>query len=219
MKKLILFALCVCLSGVCAFAREAYPYKTGDVLVGFALKSATPGLGTDWGEVNVENQTTGIAHDAKLGTASIGAEAQVLYFVAPWLALGASAGTEFFSQDLASGLALDVSTHITNYMAVGRAYVNPSDKYRVYVPFGLGAAVTHMVIDMEPNEHFNYTGFATHLGLGIERSMDECWVLGAEMRYNTNRFHRSKINSHGEYVHVYPRANYISLLLRAGYRF
>lgn len=219
MKKILFFVLCLSFLSAAAHARGAYPYKKGDVLLGVALKSASPGLGRDWGEVNVENQTTGIAHDAKLGTASIGAEGQILYFVAPWLALGASAGTEFFSQDLASGLGLDVSTHITNYMAVGRVYVNPSHKYRVYIPFGVGAAVTRMVIDMSPNEHFNYTGFATHLGVGIERGINEYWALGAEMRYNTNKFHRSKVNAHGEYIHVYPQANYLSLLLRAGYRF
>lgn len=214
-----LAVLFICMLSVCVCARGASVYKTGDVLLGFALKSATPGLGTDWGEVNVENQTTGVAHDAKLGTPSIGAEIQALYFVTKWLALGASAGTEFFSQDLASGLGLDVSTHITNYMAVGRVYINPNHKYKVYIPFGLGAAATRMVIDMEPNEHFNYTGFATHFGAGIERGAGEHWVFGAEMRYNTNKFHRSKVNAHAEYVSVYPRANYISLLLRGGYLF
>lgn len=216
MKKIIAFLCCVFLFCVSV---SAAPYKAGDKLVTFGLKTAIPALGTDWGEVNIENQSRYMCHDAKLGTMSIGAEAQALYFITNRFAAGVSVGAEFFSQDRASGWEQDVSSFIANYMAVARVYINPEDTYRVYIPVAVGAASTRLTVDMQPNEHFYYTGFATHFGVGVERSLSERGALGLEVRYNTNRFHDSKYIANGDRVTIYPRTNYVSFILRGGWRF
>ena len=218
MKKII-FCLGLLLLGPALSADSFAPYQRGDILLGGAVKWAFPGLGTDWGEVNVDQQTLDIAHDAKLGTMGAGAELQALYFVSAHVALGASVGTEFFSQDHASGLEKDVSTHISNYMLAGRVYLTPASPWRFYIPLALGVANTHITVDMEPNVLFKYTGFATHAGLGVEHAVSEHWLVGGEVRYNTNRFHDSRYTSHHEKVYVYPRANYISFVVRAARRF
>lgn len=205
--------------GAALSAAPLAPYQRGDILLSGAVKWAIPGLGTDWGEVNVDQQTLGIAHDAKLGTPSVGAELEALYFLSAHLALGASVGTEFFSQDRASGLEKDVSTHISDCMLAGRVYLTPASPWRFYLPLAVGVAHIHMTVDMEPNLRFKYTGFAMHAGLGVEHAVGEHWLLGGEVRYNTHRFHDTRYTARHEKVYIYPRANYISFLVRAARRF
>lgn len=216
--KNIMLALCLIVLPLAVRAAVHETYQRGDIVAGVGVKSSTPGLGTDWGEFNVDNRTTGVAHDAKLGNHSIGADVQGVYFLNEWLAAGVSLGDEYFPRERASGLDKKVSTRIHNYMALARVYLTPNQPCKVYIPVAVGVADISAAVYMREKERFNYTGFASHFGLGVERFMDEHWLLGAEMRYNYNRFHRAKDTSEG-YVQVYPSANYISFSLRAGYRF
>lgn len=220
MKKAVLFCFCL-LCGAGAFAQNAsvYAHKTGDVVLGLGAKTAFPMLGTDWGEFNVENETRHISHDAKPGDPSLGGDLQAVYFVTPWLALGASVGMEYFHKDLASGLYMNVKTVVRNYLALARVYVNPSQDYRFYMPLAAGMGEISADIDMDPYEKFRYSGFAGHIGLGVEKSFSEHWGLALEARYNHNVFHRTKTNAHGDVYRVYPRLDYISYSLRADYRF
>lgn len=215
MKKYFALWLAACFFAPCL---SGGAYRPGDVAASAALRISPLELGTDWGEVNVHNHTTDVAHDAKLGKPGFGGEVQALYFISSRLAAGVAAGSDFFTRDLASGLYMDVSTHVTALQAIGRFYLNPAQTYRAYLAFGAGAARTHMTVYMQTKEHFRYTGFSGHVGAGVERAVSDHWTLGAEMRYNVNRFHRTKLSAAGECVSIYPQANYISLLLRAGYK-
>lgn len=203
----------------CVWAGAEPAFHKGDIVVGLGIKSTTPGLGTDWGEFNVENKTTGVAHDAKPGDTSLGGELQALYFVTPWLGLGVSGAEEYFDHDVASGVNMDVDTRIYNYLFLARVFLNPTQKYKVYIPLALGGATISARIDMSPSERFNYSGFAGHAGLGVTRFFNENWAWAFEMRYNCNNFHATKTNARQEVYRVYPGLNYVSATFRIDYRF
>lgn len=198
---------------------SAFAYSKGDVVAGVTFTTALPLLGSDYGEFNYVNQTTWIMHDAKLGTMSKGANANVRYFLSDRVAAGAAFGYDYFAPDNASGLNMDVSTVVTHYMLFAHIYINPDGKYKFYVPLGVGAAHTRVTIGMEPDEKFVYTGFAANWGLGVERQFDERWSANVEMRYNYNAFHKNKYTVYGQYVKLYPQASYISYSMGASYKF
>ena len=194
MKKFLVVA--VFLLGL-AFNVQARAYQTGDVLLGAAFVASPLELGTDWGEVNVDDQTDNISHDAKLGHPGLGGEISALYFVHPRVALGVLAEDQNFDTDLSSGWQINTSTRQRNYMLASRIFFTT-------------------------NEHFRYTGFAGHAGLGVERALTDRWALDLEVRYNVNRFHASKQVSAGphagHHVTIYPRAAYVTTSLRVLYR-
>lgn len=212
-KSFLVFCLAAFAAG--AQARE---YRAGDVIVGLGAVSSALELGTDWGEVNVDDQTANISHDAKLGKPGMGGELQVLYFIHPRVAAGVSFQDQYFAQDLASGWYVNMKTRQRNYMAVGRVFLTPETSYKLYIPLAVGVADTDMSVDFGPKEHFRYTGFAYYAGLGVERLLGERWGLAFEIRYNGNKFHDSKNITNGDRVVVYPKTNYISTVLRANYR-
>ena len=211
MKKYVL-----ALALVCCFTL-GYSYQTGDTILGLGVVYSPLELGTDWGEVNVEDETAHISHDAKLGHPGVGGEIQALYFVHPRVAAGLAFEDQVFSNDLSSGWYVNTTTRHRNFMAVGRYYLTPESAYKVYVPFAVGVVRGDMTINFSPKEHFRYTGFAYHAGLGVERLFGKHWGTGFEVRYNGNRFHDSKTISNGDHVVIYPRANYVSGVLRVLY--
>ena len=219
MKQLIVFLISIFLCWPPAAAAEGLVHRPGEWNIGVGLKTSTPGLGTDWGEFNIDDETAYMSHDAKPGTTSLGFDLQGVYFLADWLAAGLSFGSEYFDHDIASGWEMDVDTTVLNFLFLARIFLNPSQKYKIYIP--LAAGLNHIMssIDMYPEEHFHYTGFAGHFGLGVERILNEKWALALEARYNYNKFHKSKTNAVGHHIVVYPELNYISLSLRADYRF
>lgn len=202
-----------------AFASQESAYQAGDIVVGLGLKTSSPGLGTDWGEFNVENKTSGTAHDAKPGEPSLGIDIQAAYFLTQWLAVGISLGDEYFDHEVASGVNMGVDTRVYNYLFLTRVFLNPNQKFKVYVPLAVGAADISSRIYMHPKETFDYRGFAAHAGLGVARVLNERWGWAFEMRYNYNKFHRTRGNARGEVYRIYPNLNYVSMSLRADYRF
>lgn len=214
LRKVCLMLLCVFL----AAGAQAREYRAGDVVVGLGAVFSPLGLGSDWGEVNVEDQTANISHDAKLGKPGSGGDLQVLYFIHPRVAAGVSFEDQYFGRDLASGWYVNMKTRQRNYMAVGRVYLTPEAGYKLYIPLAVGVSDTDITVDFGPREHFRYTGFAYYAGLGVERPLGERWALGLEVRYNGNKFHDSKNITNGDHVVVYRQDNYISAILRANYR-
>ena len=216
MRKLLL-VLCFCLCAVGVWA-----YEAGDVSVGLAAVYSPLGLGSDFGEINVDDQNLGISHDAKLGQPGLGGEIQALYFVNPRIGVGMSFEDQYFAKDLSSGWGLDTRTRMRNYMAVGHIFLTPQNKYQLYIPVGIGLAQTDFSMDFSPRgdskKHFNYTGFAYYAGLGIEKTLHERLQLGVEARYNVNRFHDSATRDNGDHVTVYERANFFSVLIRLIYK-
>ena len=146
-------------------------------------------------------------------------DVQVLYYISRWVAAGVSFGDEYFDYDIASGLDMDVDTRVNNFLLIARIFLKPEKKYKIYVPMAVGIGHVMAEIDMRPETQFHYTGFAGHIGLGVERLLSDKWALSAELRYNYNKFHNTQINGQGERVYVYPSLNYISLSIRADYRF
>ena len=198
-----------------------YGYEKGQVTVGLGAIYSPLGLGTDWGEVNVEDTTEGCAHDAKLGKPGIGGELQALYFLNKYVGVGLSFADQYFAKDLSSGWSVYNHTHMQNYMAVGHVFLTPDSSYKLYIPLGLGAAHTVFTKDFsslgDRKHHFSYTGFACYIGVGVEKSISGHWSLGMETRYNSNRFHDSSTRRNGNHITVYPRANFISLIVRVIY--
>ena len=140
MRKLMLF-MCLC---VCALAARAY--QTGDMTVGLAAVYSPLALGTDFGEMNVDDRQAHIGHDAKLGKPGMGGELQALYFINPRVGVGLSFQDQYFASDKASGWQLNVHTRMQNYMAVGHVFLTPESAYKLYVPLGMGLA--HTVFSM-----------------------------------------------------------------------
>lgn len=213
--------LCAALLILCGpvFGQAGPSFQAGDVVLGLGIKSATPGLGTDWGEFNIVNKTTGVAHDAKPGISSLGGELQAMYFLTSWLGMGLSVADEYFDHDISSGVNMDVDTRVYNYLFLSRIFLNTQQTYKWYIPLAIGVADISARVDMNPKERFDYTGFAAQTGLGVTRFFNEAWAWAFEMRYNYNKFHATQTNARGEVYHVYPRLNYISVSLRVDYRF
>lgn len=207
------------LLGLCLCALSLHAYEAGDMSVGLAAVYSPLALGTDFGEMNVGDRQAGICHDAKLGKPGLGAELQALYFINSYVGVGMSFQDQYFSSDLSSGWRLNTRTRMQNYMAVGHIFLTPQSTYKMYIPLGIGAAHTNFSVDFpDGKKHFTYTGFAYYFGLGVERGLSERFSLGLEARYNGNKFHDSATRNNGDHVTVYPRANFLSVLLRVIYR-
>ncbi len=207
------------LLGLCICALHLQAYQAGDISAGLAAVYSPLSLGTDFGEMNVDDQQAAISHDAKLGKPGMGAELQALYFINSHVGVGLSFQDQYFSSDLASGWRLNTRTRMQNYMAVGHVFLTPQSTYKMYIPLGIGAAHTDFSVNFpDGKKHFTYTGFSYYVGLGVERELGERFSLGLEARYNGNKFHDSAIRNNGDHVTVYPRANFFSVLLRIIYK-
>ena len=215
LKKMLVLLLVFC--SYTSWAEPVGAYGQGDFLLSIGAVYAPLGLGSDWGEVNMVDDTQHIRHDAKLGQPAIGGEMQVLYFVNPYVAAGLSFQDKYFGMDLASGWQNNVTTRQRSFMATGRVFLNPKGEYKFYLPLGLGFTHTDMSADFGQNEHFKYTGFAYFIGLGCEKRFSEKRSLGFELRYNGNKFHDSLFSWEGNKLRVYDQANYISTVLRFNY--
>ncbi len=202
-------------------ALGAHAYQSGQFSLGLGAVYSPLALGTDFGEMNVDDTQATISHDAKLGKPGLGAELQALYFISPRVGVGLSFADQYFSSDLSSGWGLNTHTRMRNYMAVGHVFLTPQHAYKLYIPLGLGLAQTDFAMDFRPKgsskEHFCYNGFAYYVGLGVEKEIAPRWSVGLEARYNGNKFHASTTRLGGNHVTVYPRANFLSLILRAVY--
>lgn len=208
-------------AGLMIICGNVHAYRAGDVSLGLGAVYSPLALGTDFGEMNVDDPQAGISHDAKLGKPGLGGEVQALYFVSPHVGLGLSFADQYFASDLSSGWQLNTRTRMRNYMAVGHVFLTPQRTYKLYIPLGLGLAQTDFSMNFRPlgssKTHFNYTGFAYYVGLGIEKEISPRLNLGLEARYNGNRFHDSTSRTDGHRVSVYPRANFLSVVLRVIY--
>lgn len=203
-------------------ALGAQAYQSGDVTLGLGAVYSPLALGTDFGEMNVDDQQAGISHDAKLGKPGLGGELQALYFINPRVGVGLSFSDQYFASDFSSGWQLNTRTRMHNYMAIGHVFLTPQSSYKLYIPLAVGLAETDFSMNFHPlgdkKAHFNYTGFAYYIGIGVEKELTGRLNLGLEARYNGNKFHDSTTRTNADHVTVYPRANYLSVLLRVIYK-
>ncbi len=214
--KTLLLIVALILSGV-----RLYAYESNQVALSLGAIYSPLEIGTDYGEVNVDDTTTGESHDTKLGKPGFGGEIQALYFLSPRVGVGLSFSDQYFASDLSSGWYVNNHTRMQNYMVVGHIFLTPNSSYKLYIPLGIGAAHTTYTKDFssmaDRKYHFSYTGFAYHVGIGVEKEIAKHWNLGLEGRYNGNRFHDSATRTNGHHITVYPRANFFSLILRVIY--
>ena len=108
MHKYLLLAIFLC-----CFTGTARAYHTGDVTFGLGAVYSPLALGTDFGEMNVDDIQANISHDAKLGKPGMGGELQALYFIHPRVGVGLSFSDQYFSSDLSSGWQLNTRTQDT----------------------------------------------------------------------------------------------------------
>lgn len=212
--KWLVAALCMCL-GVTVSARD---FQAGDAVISVAGIVSPLGLKSDWGEFYIENQTTGVQHDAKPGWPGVGLELQAIYFLHPRLAAGVSVSDQYFADDKASGWEVDVGTRQKNLMLGGQFFLTPHNKYKFYLPFSAGWAHSDVSVDFCGAKHFKYTGFAYRAGIGVMRPCGKHWALGLEARYNGNQFHDSRYTApNGERIHLHHKINYVSGIVRLNY--
>ncbi|MGB2579463.1 hypothetical protein AAIR98_001382 [Elusimicrobium simillimum] len=210
MKKFLLALLALMpLSPLCAVE-----YKKGDVQLSVSISTAYPFLGTWGGEYYVDNLTTGVRHDAKLGKWSVGSNLEAVYFLNSSIAVGLQTGHNEFADVIASGVEEEVGTNISNIMFLTRYYFNPAAKFKYYTAASIGIAFLKAYADLAKREEFEDTGFGAKLGFGTEYYFGKKWGTGAELRYNHNTFKVDKNISNGDRVRLYPRANYFSFSLR-----
>ena len=62
MKKILPLFLIAFLCWPPTAAAEGLVHLPGEWNIGVGLKTSTPGLGTDWGEFNVDNETLDMSH-------------------------------------------------------------------------------------------------------------------------------------------------------------
>lgn len=132
MKKVFLAGVLVCWVGF------AQAYTLGDVVLSGGVVASPVGLGSDWGEVNVEDRTLGITHDSKLGEPGVGVDVQAFYFVHPRVAIGLEFSHQLFIKERSSGWYLDGLTRQEQYLLALRIFINPEDNYKVYLAMGAG---------------------------------------------------------------------------------
>ena len=133
-------------------------YEHGQVSVGLGAMFSPLEVGTEFGEINVEDAQAGLSHDAKLGKPGIGGELQALYFFNPYIGVGASFSDQYFAEDLSSGWYVNNHTRMRHYMAVSHIFLTPARSFKLYIPLALGAAQTDFVQDFarfgESKKHF-----------------------------------------------------------------
>ena len=204
--------------GILLWSGNLQAYEGGDFLLSMGGIVSPIELGSDWGEVNVEDRTLGITHDSKLGEPGVGLDVQAFYFVHPRIAIGLEFSHQLFIKERSSGWYLDGVTRQQQYFLASRIFMNPQNKYKVYVSLGAGVSHTKMTIEFDPHERFEDTGFGYYGGIGVERGWGEHWSIGLEARYNGNKFDDGHRASNGDYMRVYKKANFISSVLRINYK-
>ena len=193
-------------------------YAAKDVLFSVGFLVSPVELGSDWGEVNVQNATLDMTHDAKLGEPGLGFDLQAFYFLHPRLALGLDFSSEWFLEEYSSGWWVDGATQQQRYFAAARIFINPEDSYKLYLALGAGIAHTKMTMEFDSQEDFKDTGFGYYAGIGVEKQLGPHWAIGLEARYNGNKFDDTHLAHNGNIMHVYKQANYLSAVLRMNYK-
>ncbi len=215
MRKLILLTLFL------SAALGINAYESGQVSLALGAMFSPLEVGTEFGEVTVDDPQAGLSHDAKLGKPGLGGELQALYHISPVVGVGLSFSDQYFAEDLSSGWYVNNHTRMRHYMALSHVFLTPHRAFKLYIPLAVGATQTDFVQDFarfgESKKHFKYTGFSYYVGLGVEKEISSHWNVGLEARYMRQPFHACATRDNGDHVRVHPRANFFSFALRAIY--
>lgn len=188
MKKII-FSLVILLCCAPSWAQltQGQHMVGGRLGLGFQLENSgisyTNNDRIDWGMLGVEY---GLSYYYLL-TEHIGLGADIAY--------GNFEGGEFFK----SSEDVDDTTHLFNTMLSARFTANPSDKFRLYIPVGLGLTTAQQDIHIDKygvkyDKKATDTSLAWFAGAGLEFDLGNSgWSMGLEARYHTFRFDTDKL--------------------------
>lgn len=111
------------------------------------------------------------------------------------LSYGNFEGGELFK----SSEDIDDKTHLFNAMLSARFTANPSSKFRLYVPVGLGVTTAQQDIHIDKygvkhDKKATDTSLGWFAGAGLEFDLgSNGWSMGLEARYHTFRFDTDKL--------------------------
>lgn len=225
MKKVVVLAILSVLFFGLAPVAKATGIEAGTRFIGGYLGGASPlqdsgmreeGTAIDWGDTGIQS---GISY---------------VYFINEHLGVGAEFSGAVFAEAEYNfyGAGLDyenikTSMILFNAMATARINLNPYNRVRVYIPFGLGFTSAEGKVKLAGHESGRYykgevTGNTTSLGyfagVGLEADLGRSnWVLGGEVRYSGFQFDTDEFfNGDGFGKKNY---SYLSVLAKIGYKF
>lgn len=188
MRK-ILFSLIALLGCISSWAQltQGQHMIGGRLGLGFQLENSgisyTNQDRIDWGTLGAEY---GLSY-YYLTTRHIGLGMDISY--------GDFEGAELFK----SSEDVDDKTHLFNAMLSARFTVNPSSKFRLYIPVGLGITTAQQDIHIDKygvkyDKKATDTSLAWFIGTGLEFDLgSNGWSMGLEARYHTFRFDTNKL--------------------------
>ncbi len=168
-------------------------------------------------------------NDLDWGDSGVGFGASYLYFLSDYFGVGGEVSGGAFSEaeyelhSFNGRSTFKSSMNTFNLMAVGRLNVNPQNRVRVYVPFGVGLTSAKGKIKLESwagNESVDgsSSSFGYFVGAGVEADLGQSnWVVGGEIRYQGFRFDLGKYDIEG--VSGTKNYSYLSILAKVGYKF
>lgn len=217
MKKLIisLVALFLCVP-VFAELSEGQHILGGRLGLGFQL----------------ENSGISYPTDNRVDWGTLGAEVSLFYYymITDHIGLGADiaygdfdGGDFFVSTD-----KVDDKTKLLNTMLSAKFVANPSNPVRLYMPVGLGMAITQQDMHIHKggvdfDKKKIDTSLAWFIGAGFEFDISNTgWSMGFETRYNSFRYETEKLVHNapsGITGHGNRHMSYMSLHMQVNKRF
>jgi len=188
MKKIIFsLAILLCYAPSWAQLAQGQHMVGGRLGLGFQLENSgisyTDSDRVDWGTLGVDY---GLSYYCLI-TNHIGLGADISY--------GDFEGGELFK----SSEEVDDKTHLFNAMLSARFTANPSGKFRLYIPAGIGITTAQQDIHIDKygvkyDKKATDTSIAWFAGAGLEFDLgSNGWSMGLEARYHTFRFDTEKL--------------------------
>lgn len=151
----------------------------------------------------LENSGISYTNDDRVdwGTLGVGYGLSYYYLTTKHIGLGVDIsygdfeGGELFK----SSDEVDDKTHLFEAMLSARLTANPSDKFRLYFPVGLGITAARQDIHIDKygvkyDKKATDTSLAWFIGAGLEFDLgSNGWSVGLEARYHTFRFDTEKL--------------------------
>jgi len=180
MKKLLLTAFIF--AAAASFAGTGgYGVDKGQTRVGVYGGVSVP---QDWKEDDSSSRYRATVPPGETGFI---AGAEMLNSITPIFALGLDMGYANYGKKEFSDIA-NITTSVLSIHALGRLYLAPEKRARIYVPFGAG--VSHLSFTTETLNPLLFegvtrsqTGFSCFAGLGFEFDLSRAWTAGVEGRY------------------------------------
>lgn len=214
MKKILIICAFL-LAQLPAAAQQTYGIEQGDTQLSGFVGGSFP--------TNKYDVEEDFGDDLDWADDGVSLGGQVMYFANPYLGIGAELSGSFFDYaETPSYFRADNGTlwrgkletrmQTVHLMAAARVNINPANRFRVYIPGGIGAAFSRgeMRFGRLMEEKETSTGFAYYIGLGAEFAIKPQLIVGGEVRYTGFDF-----KAFGERYDL----QYASVLAKVAYKF